>query len=159
MSILMKCIIFRSKTEAPLEGGQVGQLTPLIFGILNPLCLIPSILTPLSEISNRATGISFKKFVKESLHKNGGNIGFKQSMENLCHGLYNSWFHEEDLSPTSWKKYWNGNRLYVYGNFSFLRYDVYILSNSCSNFHLKSDPWGLLINKRESVSKMSHQSL
>ena len=54
-------------SEASLEGGQGGQLTPLefwnipwkssIFGLLSPLCIIPSILTPLSEIPNRASAI------------------------------------------------------------------------------------------------------
>ena len=59
-------------TEAALEGGQSGQLTPprifensikelkielfrWIFGILTPLCVIPSILTPLSDFPNRAS--------------------------------------------------------------------------------------------------------
>ena len=54
-----------SNSEASLEGGQGGQLTPLefwkvpwkrqIFDVLTPLCVIPSILTPLSEIPNEAS--------------------------------------------------------------------------------------------------------
>ena len=54
-----------SHSEASLEGGQGGQLTPLefwklplkskIFDILTPLFGIPGILTPLSDFPNVAS--------------------------------------------------------------------------------------------------------
>ena len=63
--------------RGPVRGGSGGSIDPprilenrikelktelfsWIFGILTPLCVIPSILTPLSEIPNRASAHVFK---------------------------------------------------------------------------------------------------
>ena len=76
---LFKALKNWSHIRGPLRGGSGGSIDPprileniikevkiellsWIFGILTPLCVIPSILTPLSKIPNRASGSLFLNF-------------------------------------------------------------------------------------------------